>query len=78
MKVYVVMHGENYQGGSLQDIFSNRREAVKFATEFAKTMPFSMTKKKDRDVWTGGCDWLSVDERPVSNSAEEALEEINN
>jgi hypothetical protein len=78
MKVYVVMHGENYQGGSLQDIFSNRREAVKFATEFAKKMSFPMTKKAELDRWTGGCDWLSVTEWYVSDSAEEALEEINN
>ena len=78
MNVYVVMRGENYEGGSIVDIFYLESDAVKFATEFAETMSFRMAKQKGRNVWTGGCDWLSVDEWPVSDSAEESLEEMSN
>jgi len=78
MKVYVVMRGENHEGGSIVAVFYLEKDAVKFATKFAKAMSFPMTKKKDRNVWAGGCDWLSVREWPVFDSVEESLEEINN
>jgi len=78
MKVYVVMQGENHEGGSVVAVFYLEKDAVKFATKFAKAMSFPMTKKKDRNVWTGGCDWLTILTYEVSDSAEEALAEINN
>lgn len=78
MNIYVVTQGERGQGGSIVDIFYLKTDAVKFATKFAKTMSFSMVKQKGRNAWNGGCDWLSVAEWPVSDSAEESLAEINN
>ena len=78
MNVYVVMQGENYEGGSIVEIFSTQSEAVKFATKFAKTMSFPMIKHKDRNVWNGGCDWLSISAYTLSYSAEESLQEMSN
>ena len=78
MKVYVVATGERGEGGSNVAAFFSEKEAIKFATEYAKTMPFSMMKFPKGNHWHGGCDWLTILTYKVSDSAEEALEEINN
>jgi hypothetical protein len=78
MKVYVVAEGERGEGGSNVAVFFSEKEAIKFATKYAKTMPFDMVKYPKGNHWHGGCDWLAIYTYEVSDSAEEALEEINN
>jgi hypothetical protein len=77
-RVYVVMAGEKYEGGHICSIFATESEAVKFATEYAKTMPFTAEKHPGRNDWSGGRFFLTVEEWEVFPSAEVALEEINN
>ena len=68
MNVYIVATGERGEGGRNVAIFSREKEAIKFA----------MVKHRTENNWHGGCDWLTIYRHKVSDSAEEALEEINN
>jgi hypothetical protein len=74
MEVYVVVAGENGEGGSIVDIYSTQKRAMKEAEKRAKRKSKEFTqhlgtrwklKNPRLGMWTYGCDFVLVEKRTV-------------
>ena len=73
--VFIVMQGENHEGGSVVAVASSleaaRRAAVKFAKEDDGWPPYRQVWKGCAPVgeelasWGRGCDWMNIREHTV-------------
>jgi hypothetical protein len=66
MKVYMIMHGEMSEGGTVDMVFDSFALAFEYAEDMANAQ--GLTYLKD-DTWTDGCDWISVQEYSVESQA---------
>lgn len=64
MVVYIVMNGENYEGGSVVSVHRTYEQAKRAALK-VKALFEGGWKLEDEDAgltcwWSNGCDWLRV------------------
>lgn len=60
-KVYIILHGEQGEGGDVYGVLSDRKKAVKCAMEIKPCFPGGWKKEKNIDMWINGCDFVSVE-----------------
>lgn len=65
MHVYVVMQGEQSEGGSILYVADSLALARKYAEKYtageASEYRAWDKSKTEKDMWTAGCDWLSIE-----------------
>ena len=64
MKVYVVLHGERYEGGSVVSVHKNKDWAIEAALK-VKTYSLGSWVRKEGLYWENGCDFVLVTEREL-------------
>ena len=65
-KVYVVLHGERCEGGSILAVHKNKKNAI--ATALKVKCCFNGGWAKDDDLenyWTNECDFVTVEEHKI-------------
>lgn len=66
MKVYIVSHGEQYEGGSVVSVHRLKKNAIKMALAFPCCFPGGWLPEGD-DYWENGCDFVKVQEEKIQS-----------
>jgi len=61
MKVFIVMHGEKCQGGSVKSVHKNESDAIKAALSVRTCFEGGWVEDGENE-WENGCDFVSVQE----------------
>lgn len=76
MKVWLLMTGEDHEGGDVLGVFATRDLAKAAFQEAAERMPFALDdarQEKDGSLHLhGGCDWISL--TPHDVKTQDAIE----
>lgn len=71
--VWVLMSGEDHEGGSVLGVFASRDAAKGAFAEAGRWMPFAVDGAEENEDGTlrvhGGCDWLELRPFPVQSQA---------
>lgn len=69
--VYVVFRGEDYEGGSIDAIFTNKQAARDHVHAFTlkNPRPNKVWTKDDEDRWSRGCDYIEIQQEQVFETA---------
>ena len=57
---YIVLSGEQSNGGDVKGVFASHSAATKFALAMPAVFAGGW-EATDADMWTNGCDWLAVE-----------------
>jgi len=66
MKVYIVLHGELCEGGSVVSVHKKEKNAVKAALKVKCCFPGGWREEDEENEWVNGCDFVLVSEWTVA------------
>ena len=67
------MKCEAYEGGHVMQPFTTRIAAEQFVEKYIQTMSRPFLKDKDTDCWVRGCDYITIDEHRLCETAEDGF-----
>ena len=70
MQVYQVFSGEDYEGGSVQETFVDKIDAIKFAQVYA--LKCRMKWNDEHQEWRKGCSYIVVNTIKICKSLEDS------